>query len=676
MWLPKLPGMAALLLVSTGALGQASGTHYLLWFKGHWNKDKKNQFVIEGLADSTLSSLTPGGAAGNPGGTITVDPDGTLHPQTDAAGAWNKWVDNAKQSEDRFIQALQDPQENLDPATHHFYQTLIPDAEERKQQLEGYRIDPGQDMLTGQKPVPVSKPSRTLADVAGDYCRNVKNDYHQVMDYYKQHVKGHYNDLNIPPPPAFEYNCYACDSNLRKVYDTTVEHYARDFMHPEDSIIRKGLGILHDLAITGYSQEDGMDPQLEPAFKYSKDPSRAGPCAYIELHDLYNAVFETTYHLYLRAEKLVRANQNNFKAAKAILRTYLSICRNWELFSGSEHAFESMQGYLSSLIQQNIDFYHNALTHNDWRTIGNIPFIISLYREVELLGANDQDFDKYLARLQKIVNGFKLSIEMDIKIGQNGGYRLAHVKGDCHIMPYFIQDSNQCYKWVVADEDNPDHLGFYKPRLQQTIDCQLIDNAFITPPNAPKIVYIGTRKYTSVLKELSMDFCNPGHDTIMLTGFTPNPASAGTFQIPYSPPQNIGIGGLESFFEDVMAKKRLAEDGEARQAAGDLKQQEEELKRQAEALRAQMNGGQGAVNYEKMKELLEKARGITTNAVVGKLMYVDFLLPVQNNNPVLVDKVYDAKEVNPKLAEAIVYGRYTVHIENNGNGKTKKTATK
>ncbi|HVU57562.1 MAG TPA: hypothetical protein VHD83_21010 [Puia sp.] len=678
MWLPKLPGMAALLLICASAAGQTSDTHYFLWFKGHWNKNKKNEFVIEGLADSTLSGLPSGGAAGNPGGSITIDPDGSLHPHTGAADSWNKWVDNAIQSEDGFIQVLSDPRENIEPATYHFYQTLLPDAQQRKQQLQDYKIDPAKDMLMGEKPAPLP-PAKTLADVVGDYCKQARPDYDQVMNFYKDHIKGHGNDLNSPPPPAFEYSCYACDSNLRKVYDTTIEHYVRDFLHPEDNIIRKGLDILHNMALIGLEPGGGVNVDLYDALFYhnKKDPSGSGACAYLSVSELYQAVFETLHHLYYRAEKLVLTNNKNFKAASAIIRTYITVAREWELLSGSETAFSSIQPELAGLIKRNIDFYFDAFKHNDWRTIGNIPFILSLYREEGMFNeGNDQDFQEYLPQLQKICNGFKLSIEMDIKIGQNGGYRLAHVKGDCHIMPYFMQDSNQCYKWVVADEDNLDGLGFYKPSQKQTIDCQLINNELIVPPNAPKPVYIGTRKYTTELRSLSMDFCHPGHDTIMLTGFTPNPKTAGTFQLPYVPPQNMGLGGLESFFEDVMAKKRLAEDGEARQAAGEVKEQGEDLKRQAEALQAQMGKGHDAATLEKLRELAGKARGMTTNAVVGKLMYLDFLLPVQNNNSVLIDKVYDAKEVNPKLAEVVVYGRYTVHIENNGNGKTKKPALK
>jgi hypothetical protein len=86
-----------------------------------------------------------------------------------------------------------------------------------------------------------------------------------------------------------------------------------------------------------------------------------------------------------------------------------------------------------------------------------------------------------------------------------------------------------------------------------------------------------------------------------------------------------------------------------------------------------MGGQQGAANYEKMMELANKVHSLSTTSVAGKLLYLDFLLPVQNNAAVLVDRRFDAKEINPAESAVIVYGYYTVHIQNDGNGLSKTT---
>ena len=640
---PLLP-IFGLFLIATGAGAQQPAridtSQHFLWFTGHWSQTKKNVFIPVG------------------GGTVTIGGDGSVQLKTGGIDDWNKKIDQAGQSEQQFIQQLDNPQDNLEPSTHQLYQLLKPDAEQRKQDFQDLRIDPKRDVMSPEtKPGQSAAPTPARPDAGADNCNQLKADYDQVIGWWKAHAKGKSDNLPYPPPPAFEYNCYACDSNIRNNYQSTIDNYVRDFFHPEDNLIRKGLGIMKQM---GFSLQGG----------------ESGPCNSISSIELAQAVNDIALHAFLRADKMMRDNRKNFKAASAIAKTWLTGARSVALLTGSTSMEEGGFAELSGIFALAVDYYYNELKKNDWRQIGNLTFMLGLMRGQSLVAGHENSlFDEYLARLLKVINGFKLTIEMDVKIGKDGGYRLAHLKGEGHVIPAFQRDSNQCYKWQVAQEDRQDGLGFLMPSQGQTIDCQLIDNEMIFPPQAPKWVYTGTRKYTASLQNLSMDFCNPGHDTIELSGFSPKPASAGTWQIPYSPPQNLGVVGMEQYFEDVMAKKKLADDGEAQQAAGQMQQQGEALKKQMEALKSQMSGPQGGVSYEKMMELMNKSRQIASSPVIGKMLWLDFLIPVQNNTTVLVDKRYDAKEINPEMSSIVVYGYYTIHIENTGNGKPK-TATK
>jgi hypothetical protein len=159
----------------------------------------------------------------------------------------------------------------------------------------------------------------------------------------------------------------------------------------------------------------------------------------------------------------------------------------------------------------------------------------------------------------------------------------------------------------------------------------------------------------------------------MLTNFYPNPTTAGLWEMPDAGRLNLGDYYVDEFFQSVAEQKRLVTDGEARKAADQMKQQAQQLVAQMQALKTQMGGAQGAANYEKMMEMAQKARSLPTAPVAGKLLYIDFTLPVQNNNAVLVDKRFDAKEINPGESAVIVYGYYTIHIENDGNAKQKVT---
>jgi hypothetical protein len=644
-------------------------THFL-WYTGHWSKTNKNQFIID-------KNKGVGTGVGG-GGTITIGSDGSVQMSGGTVDAWNKRMNEAEQSADQYLQILDNAGDNLEPSTHKFYELLKPDAEEQKQQIAALKIDPKQDILTPGKP---DKPASNF-DAATAYCKSVKSDYEQVMAFYKDHVKDHDGDLNVPMPPGFEYECASCDSNIRKVYASTIDNYIRDFLHPEDSIIRKGYEILHLIALgQSYLQVSMSADEYSALFSPNKnDPSKSGPCSYIDMTALSNAVNETVRHLYLRARKLVMANKNNFRASEAVSRTFMIIARQRELTSGGNSGYEEVFPVIQEMVGKAIDFYVQKFKNNDWREIGNLTYILSLFRQQALLGgANDKETDEFFADLQRVINGFELSVEMEIKVGNGPSYEYAHVKGKCHIIPEFNRDTNQCYKWVVADDNGPtEALGFYKKKNLQSIDFDVIANERVSPPQIPKMTYTGTKYYTALLRNLSMDFCNPGHDTIMLSGFVPNPPSKGTWLIPNVGKQNMGLNNMEQFFESMEEKKKMEESGEAQKQSDEMQKQAEQLRAKMEALQKDaglQKTGQGGnqPNYmEQIQELREQMEALSTNSALGIMLYVDFLLPVQNNDMTLVKHVYDAKEINPEEAPAIMIGNYSILIQNKQNGPTKK----
>jgi hypothetical protein len=658
----------------------ATGNTQFLWYTGHWSKTNKNQFIVD--KNSGVGSGV-GGAAGSSGGsggggTITIGSDGSVQMSGATVDAWNKKMDEAEQSADQYLQLLNNPGDNLEPSTHRFYELLRPDAEAQKQQVAALKIDPKQDILT---PGQAGKPASNF-DAAAAYCKSVRSDYDQVMAFYKDHVKDHDADLNVPLPPGFEYECATCDSNIRNVYASTINNYIRDFMHPEDSIIRKGAEILHQVALGQSHLQVAMSADDYSALfnPNTKDPSKSGPCSYIDMTELSNAVNQTIRHLYLRAKKLVTDNQKNFRAAEAVSRTFMIIARQWELSSGGHSGYEEMYPVIQETVGKAIDFYVQKLKNNDWREIGNLTYILSLFRQQALFGGanNDKATDEFLADLQKVINGFELSVEMEIKVGNGPSYEYAHVKGKCHIIPEFSRDTDQCYKWVVADDNGPtESLGFYKKKNLQSIDFDVITNERVSPPQIPKMTYTGTKYYTALLRNLSMDFCNPGHDTIMLSGFVPNPPSKGTWVIPNVGKQNMGLNNMEQFFESMEEKKKLEESGEAQKQSDEMQQKAEQLRAKMEALQKDaslQNSGQGGNpnNMEKIQELREQMEALSTNSALGMMLYIDFLLPVQNNDMTLVKHVYDAKEINPEEAPAIMIGNYSIQIQNKQNGPTKK----
>jgi hypothetical protein len=677
-----------LLIPGRQACAQGIDSHHFLWYKGHWSPSKKNVFIIE--KDSNIET---GASTGS--GTAIVDPDGRIHVESGGQDEWNKKIDAGIRQIDQWTQQLSDPANNTDLTTHHLNDLVLPDAKEEQQLWNDYKIDPKQDVLSpdthpagkpsqsgssspsqGQpqsqaqpqtQPEPRPQPSRSPADAAADVCRSAKADYDVVMAFYTAHKHDKDADLNVPPPPEFEYNCYACDSNVRKSYDTTIAHYVRDFIQPEDNIIEKACGLMRAFqGISGY-ERNVIPEELASAW------SRSGACHYFSEGDLAEAVQMAITHAYHRAAKLVMKYHRDFRAATAIIRVYLVVAREYILITGNDQVTDSYMGELAAIIAKNFDFYLTKLRQNDWRQIANIPYMLSQCRAMALLGGNagDYNFDEYMKRLVPVMNGFVLSVDMDVKIGRGQGYWLSHVKGKCYVGPDFEQDSNQCYKWVVLDEKRPDFLGFYRTKAIPQFDCDLVANEIGAPGANP--VYIGSKKFTGNLEGLKMDFCNPGKDTILLSSFASNPVNDGYFRFPHDITQNLGITG-EQFFSDENAKKKLVESGKAQEAANKFQEQNQQNIDELRAMAAKMQSDTGkktVADYQKMMELVNKVKASATAPVMAQMLWIDFEIPVKNSDPVLVNKIFDAKEINPQMAPAFQYAHYTVHIENDANTKKK-----
>jgi hypothetical protein len=648
----------------------ASGKTQFLWFSGHWSSSKKNVFIVD--------NATPGGNAGAGGsGTVTVNPDGTISASGGSQDEWNKTIDAGIQQINDWVNKLNSPANNLDPDEYNMNRLLLPDALEQQALWNGYKIEKGQDLLspdtkpaqsTGNgksgespgKPTPPVNPAGDMGDLIKSFCEKAKADYNTVIEYYNSHRKD--QDMNIPPPPEFEYSCYACDSDLRKVYDTTITHYVRDFMHPEDSMILKAQTLLRN-----YILLIGAGNEQTQQYTWGK----SAVCNYFNPDELSNAVLGIARHLYQRAEKLVDQYHSRFKAGETIARTFFKVSRTYIMITESSNQGTDATYFplIAEMELKNLNFYFDKLSHNDWKQVGNITYDISLMRNAALMnGGDESSFDNNLAKIIKIFNGFSLSIDMDVKIGTDDGYWISHLKGDCKVAPVFIEDSNQCYKWVVVDENSKDAFGFYKSKQLQEIDCQLITNQMMAPNGSP--TYVGTKKFKNTLKGLRMDFCNPGKDTIILGSFVSDPPGNAIWSVPGGPPQALGITG-DNLFADETRQKQLQESGKATEQMAVFKKENEETVAQIKSLAAQIKnetGDKKMEDYQKMMALLDKSKSSApSNGVMAKMLFLDFEIPVQNNSQVLVDQTFEAAKINPGLSKAIIYANYKVHIENKGN---------
>lgn len=650
-------------------------THFL-WFTGHWSKTKKNVFITTATTDSTAGGIIKMSA----GNTVTIQKNGSVTIGGAGIDDWNKKIDDGEKKLDETEKQMQSPGEEISEWSHHFNEVEQPLLDTIKARWVENKVDKKNDILSPNKDQ--SKESspeekniqKFINDLTKACNETIRPTYQELVNFYNAHKYDKESDYNNPAPPEYEFQCAACDEDAEKNYDEACEKYVENFFKPESGLIKNGLGLIRSLILIGKDQDFGDSFGLgDPIVQKKVDQvfSKSGPCSFLnnKSTDSLNKIVNWLIKRCLwRAQKLVKDYKDNYKVIHPVAEVYLSAARQNALI-GSEDVSLDANGDLSKMFYNAFNHYYLNLTEkHDWSQLANIPIIFGLVKQYALLGnkINDQEI---LSKVLKILNSFVLNIEMDIKVGKDdGGYMLTHLKGTAKIAPEFKLGADSCYEWVVT-EDKPDEIGQPLKKGSQKIELNLLDNEVVTPQNAPH--YTGTKKYFTTLSQLKMDYCHLGKDTILLGSFIPEPnPMAGTWIYPNDPqPVPAGIFSMEHYFQDINKMKQVAQSGEAQQQANILKEQAEKMATQMKALAGQMNGKRDAsqiANYQKMSDMMNQAREMTNNIKIAPITYIDFPLQIQNNTTVLVHKRYDAKEINPSMADKIVYGYFTVDVEYKG----------
>ena len=640
--------------------------HQFLWFKGHWNPNNRKQFIV----DKDQSGATPGGGGigSSNGGTVNITPDGEVQINSDASNEWNKKIDDGLNDLQKYLDKINEERSSSE-WRYHFFQVVNPEFEDLKATWEANRIDTKSDVLNqdGKQDDAASDLKKFAANL--DYgCQKMKVKYDAVMDFYNAHKHDDESSYNNPVPPEYDAQCVSCDSAKRILGHQKADHYVKNFFKPEEDLTRDAISILRDAFLLGQATDidrapnntfiDGsMRDLVESAF------AKKGACSFFDDYKLHQAIDFLMQRQFLRAQKLFKDYKNNPKTSEAVIKTLLAAHRNCSLMCINVGSDDNDLAACKTLAKKTLDLYADKLLkEHDWSQLGNIPFIFGLDRNYKMFGGTGPE-SHVLEQVTELLKGFRLQIELNSEIGTPQGNALAHVKGEAKIAPEFKYDQDSCYRWVIVEGTDPS--GFPLKQLDQKIKCDLLTNEIHAPARVPK--YNGTMKYFVTLEALKMDYCFPGKDSIFLTNFIADPnVFAGTWLVPESPPAYWGINGTDAVFYDIEKMKEMAKSGKAKQEANSIKQDKQKL--MDEVRKAQLQMGSGGQNrmaaYQKILNLSTEAR--SQGADVAPVQYIDFPLEIQNGTTTLFDKSFDAKEINPGEAKAIVYSKYKVTIVYNG----------
>ncbi|MCL5031164.1 MAG: hypothetical protein M1480_19345 [Bacteroidetes bacterium] len=614
-------------------------SHYFLWFHGHWDNKKKNTFDIK-PAFGTLG-----------GGTATVENDGNVKVQTPTMDNWDKFFDQGLDDIYKWEQELKSTSHDYEEWSHHLNVELQPYLESMKNEWKEYKIKPEEKKVDLEK-----QRIKSISDSLDKSCSSFKPRFDEIMSYYKKHRHDGFADLVNPPPPEIDYTCSECDTNIEKRNKKIVDDYAKKFVEPEAGMIRDLIPRIRNMELLGVGQSYNLGDEsgnglLGLIIKdfYNKN----GVCSYLHKDEMWKVVQFLANHVLERAEKLVEHNRKNFKTARALIEVYCSVARDNALLGNSPSNGEYF-GYFQSMMMDQFYYYkHKLFGEHDWSQLSNFNIFFEFVRSYLLLGGDEKSsFAFEWTKLLAMLNDFQLSIEMTVNAN---GKAIVRLKGTAKVAPEFNPDSNKCYTWVVI-KDKPSSDG--SPILDKAgiVHCDLLQNTM------PGLKYIGTHKYYTEIKQLKMDYCHPGQDTIMFTRFIPDPTGDGWWVDPYGHRFEMELNSLDSFFQDK--SKAISEAGNLRQMASGIKSKGLNLAAQMKALESKMKSGgglNGLTDIHKIQELANQSTALLNNQKIAAIFFIDFPLTSDNFTTTLVNKTYNLDEVDPMVARA-AHGTTTIKI--------------
>lgn len=614
-----------LLLVHLNSFSQKKDT--LFWFVGKW----------QGKIFKIDSSFMGGGT----GGSVVIEPDGKIEIATPENKLWDQKIDDQVKQIDKEVEQV-NSSIRKDESLYQFHMAEGIDKELNnvKHMFQSYKSEPSK---TND---PVAKSKSAIAEA----CVKLKPRYMEIVDFAAAHRKDKHFDL--PPAPVANYDCWMCDKDKRDTYDTLVAHYVKDFFQEDGAMIRDALGMLQQLALLGYTDQ-GSELNLTGGSHSSRgfdvsdlfhndknNPSKSGVCAYMDAYQLSDAIMIIAQRSVRKAEQLFNDNRKNYYALEPVIEIYLGAIRNVNMLGmpiSDNSALAEIGESVRALYQKMRD---KLLIEKDYSQIGNIPLILGLDRQVAMLGGSSAD------QWQELLNfcHFKLTYEVDIKEGANGGYIIAHYKAQAK---------------VVAELDSIKCVTFQLDKSEEAnIHATLITNEMTAP--GPHPVYAGTMKGKSPLPIFNFHFCRSGVDTLKLNYLQPD--GVAIWNVPQSRPLNAFMLVSENVFKNPGEAE--AEAIEIKDNASGLKNSimvdEAEVKKKiAELQKKGLPPMQMAAEIKKIMEMQQSNTVQTINAA-GMLMLP---VTVQNKSSVLVKQTFDAKQMNPLISKGLVYGYIHITFE-------------
>lgn len=590
----------------------------LFGFVGTWKN--KTTFIID------FNLFT-----GVKGGTIIITPKKQITISTHGTDSYNKKIDEEIKDLDKAIDKT--PNEIL--KEEGVSQAIL--AKKIKEQLVNLKDD-FNSLKIGNVEMGAGQNS---AQTSPNSCLAMETKYNELVAFYEAHKNDKKYSYNLPPPPEADYfDCWFCDKQKQIDFDKQVENYVKQFAKTERDYVADAFRIMKELGIDLYSG--------------NSNPNK--PICSINSNKLTSIFYWLQGRIGEMAKQLLRDNKKNYKRTMPVAKVTLFVGKLVQQMSepNPEPMYEAaaLYGKLADTLMKQIK------REKDYTLLSAVPFMVSLDRDSKLLlGSDDMSFFEKIQDL----GHFNLTIEMDAKMGKDGGYIIAHLKGISK-MTYEL-DSTDCLHIVPAWKENSNQGNW------NSISMNVIALEMLLPKGTPP-KYIGTKIYRSAFPKIKLNFCKQGADSVYFQTFNPDPGSDGTwlFVVPKAPTQRVpaGLMGVDRMFCDINDLEQ-----EASKITAPPAMNEAALKEiQKISADIQKNG----VTPEKMKKIQELTQKSVQQAqeVALPISNFKFVVNFQNKNSVLLNHSFDAKQINPQLNNEIVYGYFKIKLEEASQKKSNQ----
>lgn len=504
------------------------------------------------------------------------------------------------------------------------------------------------------------KAIQTLVDKLLQQCQQKQTEFNEIVDFVKQHKAD--KDFNLPVPPDMDYeHCWDCQPEKQELFDKEVDKYIEDFFREESQRIRNLFELERNMMLLGFNEKASFngntnDPlnvaMVQLFFSGNKNACSWMPSAMSQTPDL---VYRLINHAVDKAYSLFKKYKKDYHHLVAVTRVLLSVARDRALIMGDATSGDYYLPQIASAFGNFLYDYRERFRKPDYYVFTNTRFYFDLARQY-LLAGGDQSKNEETVNWFLKYNRFKLHLDIDCKQGAQGGYILAHLKGDNYVR--IVPDSTDCVAVRLIESGD---AGVKEQNLK--LHLEAVD--VVSPP--PRPIYVGTHNWETSMPDIRFHLCESRKDTIIAHAIFPE-GFRETWSIPGMGSMSAGIvqGLLMLWFEDQNhVDESVSEvEGHKGEIEAEFQKQAAKMKTEAEKYRQGMTKGKAPTMEQqaKWKRMTEDMLAISNIKKYAPHRIGNFFFPITlKNEKVMIDESLDGKKLFPDNT-GIIYAFFKIQL--------------